>query len=73
MKLLTEKEQEIQSRVGLVEALYDSCRTGNLQQVKDRLNQVPEALDGGDYDMTFHYPMYFGRSPLYPSAQEGHQ
>ena len=73
MKLLTEKEQEIQSRVGLVEALYDSYQTGNLQQVKDRLNQVPEALDGGDYDMTFHYPMYFGRSPLYLSAQEGHQ
>ena len=66
------KEQKIQSRVELVEALYDSCRAGNLQQVKDQLNQVPEALDGGDYDMTFHYPAHFGRSPLYLSAQEGH-
>ena len=43
-----------------------------MQQVIDRLSQVPEALDGGDYDMMFHYPYYFGRSPLYLSAQEGH-
>ena len=63
MRLTAEKEQEIQARAGLVESLYESCQTGNLQQVIDRLSQVPEALDGGDYDMMFHYPYYFGRSP----------
>ena len=37
MRLTAEKEQEIQARAGLVESLYESCQTGNLQQVIDRL------------------------------------
>ena len=72
MRLTAEKEQEIQARAELVESLYESCQTGNLQQVIDRLSQVSDDLDGGDYDMMFHYPYYLGRSPLYLSAQEGH-
>jgi hypothetical protein len=65
MRLTAEKEQEIQARAGLVESLYESCQTGNLQQVIDRLSQVPEALDSGDYDIS-------GVLLLYLSAQEGH-